>query len=260
MPRGNLSDLSRRKGRAGGSRKGAAPAPADAALSLGVLLAGIPYFAGLDSRILGEIGRVVRRRALRSGETALIEGGLCEGLYFVIEGQIRLVKRSAEGREHVVGVLGRGATFNDVAVFDGGPNSDGAVAVGPTTIGFIPKESIAALIDHHPGAAKAALKLLSARQRTLGTVVEDLALRDVTTRVARLLLGCMGRHGHIVEQAPDACERITHQEIAAMVGSVREVVQRALKELERDGAITLERARLRVRDQSKLERWAHLDA
>lgn len=144
-------------------------------------------------------------------------------------------------------VLGPGATLNDVAVFDGGPNSDGAVAVGATTIGLLPTANMAALIDRHPQVAMAALKLLSAGQRTLGTVVEDLALRDVTTRVARLLLGCMGRHAHIVEKAPDACAHITHQEIASMVGSVREVVQRALKELERDGAIVLERTRIRVR-------------
>ncbi|MDE2184822.1 MAG: Crp/Fnr family transcriptional regulator [Alphaproteobacteria bacterium] len=222
------------------------------------LLAQIPYFAGLDRQTLAEITHTVRRRTLATGETVLVEGKPCDGLHFVIAGQVRLIRASTEGREHVLRVLGPGATFNDIAVFDGGPNSDGAVAVGPTTIGFISKANVTALIDHHPQVAKAALKLLSSRQRTLGNIVEDLALRDVTTRVARLLLGCMGQHDHIVEQAPNACARITHQEIASMVGSVREVVQRALKDLERDGAITLERTYIRIRDQAKLEQWAHL--
>jgi CRP/FNR family cyclic AMP-dependent transcriptional regulator len=71
----------------------------------------------------------------------LIEGKPCEGLYFVIQGQVRLTRGSAEGREHVLRVLGPGATFNDIAVFDGGPNSDGAMAVGATTVGLIPKAS-----------------------------------------------------------------------------------------------------------------------
>lgn len=224
----------------------------------GNLLAQIPYFAGLDDRALIEIGRTVRRRTVAAGETILVEGKPCDGLYFVIQGQVRLIRGSAGGREHVLRVLGPGTTFNDIAVFDGGPNSDGAVAVGATTVGFIPKANMTALMDRHPQVARAALKLLSSRQRTLGSVVEDLALRDVTTRVARLLLGCMGQHEHIVEQAPDACARITHQEIASMVGSVREVVQRVLKDLERDGAIALERTRIRIRSQAKLERWAHL--
>jgi CRP-like cAMP-binding protein len=67
----------------------------------------------------------------------------------------------------------------------------------------------------------------AAGQRTLGSVVEDLTLRDVTTRIARLLLGCIGRRAHILEHAANACDRVTHQEIASMVGSVCEVVQRA---------------------------------
>ena len=221
-------------------------------------LAGIPYFAGLDAGALAEVKRLVRQRKVGAGETILIEGMPCEGLYFVVAGQVRLIRSAAEGRQHVLRVLGPGASFNDVAVFDGGPNSDGAVAVGPTTIGFISKADVTGLLDRHPEVARTALKLLSSRQRVLGTVIEDLALRDVTARVARLLLGCIGQHDHIVEKAEFACVHITHQEIASMVGSVREVVQRALKTLERDGAITLERSSIDIRDQALLEHWAQL--
>lgn len=226
-------------------------------IRLGPLLAQMPYFAALDADSLVEIARGVRRRSLAAGERVAVAGQPCDGLFFVIEGQVRLIRESKDGRDYVLRVLGPGATFNDVAVFDGGPNSDSAVAVGPTVVGLIPKAHMDAILDRHPQVAKAALKLSSARQRMLGGVAEDLALRDVSARVARLLLGCMGRHAHIVDRAPDACARITHQEIASMVGSVREVVQRSLKDLERDGAIALERARIRIRDAEKLERWAH---
>ena len=223
------------------------------------LLRQIPYFAELDASVLADVARAMRSRNAQPGEHILIEGEPCEGLYVVIEGQVRLVKISADGREHVLRVFGPGTTFNDVAVFDGEPNSDTAFAVGPTRIGVIPQATITALIDRHPGVARAALKLLAGRHRSLGHVVEDLALRDVTARVARLLLGCIGQHDHIVEKAGFACARITHQEIAAMVGSVREVVQRALKELERDGAVTLTRTHIDIRDPRKLERWAYAD-
>ena len=105
-------------------------------------------------------------------------------------------------------MLGPGSTFNDVAVFDGGPNSDSAVAVERTTVGFIPKGAVMRLVDSHPEVAKAALRLLSSRQHALGLVVEDLALRDVTARIARLLLAGAGRHGHILDHAHHACARI----------------------------------------------------
>lgn len=228
----------------------------DAAASIASTLAEVPYFSGLGSAELAALARSVRRRRYNSGEDIVVEGEACDGCYFVMAGQVRLVRRSAEGREHVLRVLGAGATFNDAPVFDGGPNADTAVAVGPTEVGLIGKTTMTTLVDRHPEVARAALKLLAARQRSLAGAVEDLALRDVTGRVARLILGCIGQHGHTVEKAEHACDRITHQEIASMVGSVREVVQRALKQLERDGAIALERSRIRVRDPAKLERWA----
>ncbi len=226
-------------------------------LPLTVLLQKIPYFAGLDKTALADIARAVRPVEAQDGEHILIAGEPCLGLNFVIEGQVRLTKIAADGREHVLRVLGPGATFNDIAVFDGGPNSDSAVTVGPTKVGYVPTATMTRLVERYPDVARAALKLLSQRQRTLGNVVEDLALRDVTARVARLLLGCIGHHDHIVEKADFACARITHQEIATMVGSVREVVQRALKQLERDGAITLQRSRIDIRDATKLKRLAH---
>ena len=171
---------------------GAPARPAD-------LLRQIPYFAGLDAPTLADVARAVRAREAQAGEHILTEGEPCLGLYFVMRGQVRLMKTAADGREHVLRVLGP----------------------------------------------------------SLGNVVKDLALRDVTARVARLLLGCIGQHDHIVEKAGFACARISHQEIAAMVGSVREVVQRALKELERDGAVTLTRTHIDIRDPAKLERWAY---
>lgn len=223
------------------------------------LVARIPYFAELDAATLRDVLRMVRRRALDAKEQILVEGEPCAGLYIVLSGHVRLVKMSAEGREHVLRVLGPGTTFNDAAVFDGGPNSDTAVADGLAVVGLIPRAEIAELLKRHPEIATAALKLLSGRQRALGTAIENLALRDVTTRVARLIYGCHKQHDHVVEGAPNACARITHQDIAAMVGSVREVVQRALKELERAGAIELERSRIHVRDATKLQAFCEPD-
>jgi CRP/FNR family transcriptional regulator len=78
------------------------------------------------------------------------------------------------------------------------------------------------LVDSHPEVAKAALKLMSSHQRTLGIVVEDLALRDVTARIARLLLACAGCHEHILDHAHHACARITHRMAWLAIGSTHQ--------------------------------------
>lgn len=215
----------------------------------------VAYFTDLDESILADVVRQVRIREVAPGETVVVEGAPCEGLFFVVRGHVRLFRSGPDGREQVLRVIGPGRTFNDGAVFSDAASAESAAALGPATLGLVPTRTMRQLLDSRPAIARTAIQLLAERARALGQVVEDLALRDVTARVAGLLLGCAGHHGHFVDGAPEACERITHQEIAAMTGSVREVVQRALKELERAGAIKLERARIHILDTAILERF-----
>lgn len=218
------------------------------------ILRQIPYFAELDDATTDDLARQVRTRRFAPGETIVVEGWLCEGLWFIVRGHVRVYRSAPDGREQVLRVVGPGRTFNDTAAFDEGPNAESAAALGPVTAGLVPGALLRAMLDRHLEIAKAATRVLAARQRALGHVVKDLAGADVTARVATLILGCAGRHDHMVEGAPEACARITQQEIATMIGSVREVVQRSLKELERAGAIKLERARVSIVDIKALER------
>ena len=91
-------------------------------------------------------------------------------------------------------------------------------------------------------------------------MIEDLSPRGALARAANLLLDYTRGHQTLVEGEGDAYARLIHHQIAAMTGSVREVVQRALKALECDGAIRLERARVVVLDLNGLERWSDAEA
>ncbi len=106
----------------------------------------------------------------------------------------------------------------------------------------------------------AVTRLLASRLRALTLMIEDLSLRGALARVAKLLLDCTRGHQTLAGGEGGACARLTQHQIAAMTGSVREVVQRALMALERDGAIRLERARVMVMDPNALERWSDAEA
>ncbi len=220
------------------------------------ILRQMPYFAELDEEFLKDLSMQVRERKLDAGELVLMEGEPCEGLYFVISGRVKVFKLSAEGKEQVIRILGPGRTFNDVPVFDGGPNPGSVAALEPTLVSLIPKAQVLALVERHPKVGRAVIRVLASRLRALTLMIEDLSLRGVAARVAKLLLDCSRGHQTLVEGAPSACTRLTQQQIAAMTGSVREVVQRALKALEKDGAIRLERARVVILDPARLERWS----
>ncbi len=223
------------------------------------ILRQVPYFAELNEEALKGLAARVRERKLDAGETVLMEGDPCEGLYFVVSGRVKVFKVSVEGKEQVIRILGPGRTFNDVPVFDGGPNPGSVAAMEASTVCLVPKDQFLGMVDQYPKMARAVIRLLASRLRALTLVIEDLSLRSVVPRVAKLLLDCTRGRPTLIEAGAGACARLTQHQIATMTGSVREVVQRALKALEKDGAVRLERARVVILDPARLERWSSSD-
>lgn len=216
----------------------------------------VPYFQELPAAAIAGLARRARLREVTAGEPILMQGQECAGLGVVVAGQVRVSRSSPEGREQVLRILGPGRTFNDVAAIDGKPNPGTVTAAEDSVVGLIPREMLLRLIDEYPGVSAAMLHVLADRLRSLVDLTEDSALYSVVARVARLLLRCAEGDQPLVEGVPDACVRITQQDIAALTGSVREVVQRALKLLEQAGAIRMARARIHVLDARILQDYA----
>ena len=214
--------------------------------SLADFLCSIPYFTVLSAEEVKRIENEVLECSFAKGEILFLEGEPCRGLYVVKSGQVRIYKSSPEGREQVLLIAQPGDSFNDVPVFDGGPNPASASALKPSTVYIIPKETLLSLVADCP-AALAIIKLLSTRLRHLTMMVEGLSFRSIVSRLARVLLDLA-----VVEEKPTPIPRLTQDEMAAMVGSVRDVIGRALKVLEKTGAIRIEGQRIFVEDPEKL--------
>lgn len=219
-------------------------------------LAAVPFLRTLNEADIARLARRVEVREFPAGSVVLTEGDPCAGRGVVVSGEVRVVRSSVEGREQVLRILGPGRSFNDVAAVDGGPNPGSVVASLPATVALLPHRAFLRLLDDHPLLARAVLELVAQRLRSVVEIVEDSALHSVVGRVARVLLRCADGERALMEGAPDACEHITQEDIAAMTGSVREVVQRALKHLEQEGAIELGRAEVHITDPATLRRAA----
>jgi CRP/FNR family transcriptional regulator len=223
---------------------------------MATVLKQVPYFASLGTKALEALAREVRRREYRTGSLVIAEGEPCDGLPFVIRGRVKLFKAAETGREQILRIIGPGRTFNDVPVFDDGGAPASVAALEPTVIGTLPTMRLIELIRTDPSVALAVARTLATRMRAMTQMIEDLALRGVTARVAKMLLACSQGRPLLAEGAGNACSHLTQQNLATMTGSVREVVQRALKTLEREGAIEMSRGRIRVVEPAVLETWA----
>ncbi len=208
----------------------------------------LPYFTGLDAEDLKRLAGEVLERSFARGEILFLAGEPCRGLYVVKSGRVRIFKSSPKGREQVLLIAHPGDSFNDVPVFDGGPNPASASAMEPSVVYIILKESLLPLVADCP-AAQEVIRMFAARLRYLTTVVEDFSFLSVVNRLAKMLLDLATAEG-----GPAPIPRLTQDEMAAMVGSVRDVIGRALKTLERTGAIKIEGQRIMVTDPGKLKR------
>jgi CRP/FNR family transcriptional regulator len=204
------------------------------------------YFAGLNDGELELVGRLAVARTVERGEIIQVDGEPAAALFLVVAGEVKIAKTSAEGKEQILEVDGPGDSFNDIPVLDDGPSLAGAQALSHVVLYEIGQSGFKTFLREHPRAARNAIGVLAGKVRRLVSLVEDLSFRHVIGRVARVLLQYAGDGA-----APG--QRLTQQEMAAMVGTAREVVGRSLKALEGEGLIRFDRHRIVVVNRQRLE-------
>jgi len=214
-------------------------------------LKAIPYFHDLDANALERVRTSAFEVRLAKGQILFTEGEPAEAMYIVRSGQVKIFKLSPDGREQVLRLAGAGECFNEVPVFDDGPNPANVQAVEPSLLWAIRRTDMRRLVEEHPAIAIGFLKAFAGKLRYFTRKVEDLSFRSVTSRVAKLLLEIAeddGRGGLRLRQ------QFTQQEMAAVVGTAREMIGRAFKALEKEGAIRLDRHRVVIVSKSALAR------
>jgi CRP-like cAMP-binding protein len=207
----------------------------------------ILYFSNLELADLESIRKLVFEKTADRAEMVLLEGEPAANLYFVASGVVKMFKTSAEGKEQILSIVRPGESFNDVPIFDGGPNLASARAMGPVLLYGIKRNDMEAILRNHPQIALNVIKVLASRVRHLVSLVEDLSFKHVIGRVAKILLEQIGGE---MGRGP----RLTQQEMAAMAGTAREVVGRSLKALEEEGVIKFDRHRIIITDKEALQK------
>jgi CRP/FNR family transcriptional regulator len=216
----------------------------------------VPYFASLPATELSRLAGRCAVRRLGPGEALFEEGEPCRGLLIVAEGRVEIRQISLRGREQVYHTEGPGATLGEGPLFDGGGYIASAVALAPTRVLLLSRAEVLHLCQRRPVVALAMLKTLARRVRHFAGIVSDLAFRPVTERLARHLDAAVGgpvKRGTRIELT------LTQAQLAARLGTVRELVARAFAQLEESGVISRDRSRVTIRDPERLAALARGD-
>ena len=215
-----------------------------------------PLFRELDDATLSLLAEHAVPRHYRKGDVLFLAGGEADGLFVIVNGSVRAFRESVDGREQVIHVERAGATVAEVPVFDDGTYPSTVAAEEDTDTLFLGKRDVRKLCLEHPAIPLAAVRVLASRLRRCAELVEALSLKEVGQRVARFLVSEARRHGESTGDGFCLTLTQTNQQIAARVGSVREVISRALSRLQHDGLIVLEDRKLTIPDLEALSSFA----
>lgn len=211
------------------------------------ILKSINYFTGLDTTELEFIKGFIVEKTIDKGEILLTEGETSNYLYFVVSGLVKVYKSSPNGKEQILHIAPPGDSLNDVPTFDGeSTNAATMVAMTPALLYAIRKEDLKIILHDPPRICVNIIKSLANRIRRDAKLVEELSSTQALARLAKLLIGRYAGEEATVGYF------LTQQDMANMIGTSREVVNRALKAMEDKGAIRLNRHRVVVVDKGRL--------
>ncbi len=209
-----------------------------------------PYFAGLDAETVHRLASLATWHEYAPGAIVFLEGDVNTGLYSVHTGWVKVVKFSPDGREQVLRYIGAGELFNEIGVFLARPNPATAIALEQSVLWQLHRSLLQPLLTARPDLLLHVMANMADRITYLAGMVADLSLHTVEVRLARLLLdeatdGALARHAWL-----------TQAELAARLGTVPDVLSRALRTLADAGLIRVERKQITILDRAGLAKRA----
>ena len=223
---------------------------------LKTLLASIRHFDGLPLEIQERFAAVAILRHFEADQVIYVEGEPAEFIFLIENGWVKATRMSLDGREQALLFLRSGEIFGDIAVFTGTPYPGTVTALEAVDLWAIPADDILKLTRQHPDLAIAVIRRLGERVLYNVELIEDLSLRSVEARVARTLL----RNAQMKDGKLSVPRQswTTFDEMAVRLGTVRDVLGRALRTLETEGLLKVERQEIILLNSTGLAKRSDL--
>ncbi len=195
--------------------------------------------------------RSVTRRFAK-GEFIYVPGDPCQSVLVVVRGRVKIKGITPDGKEFILAFIDEGEIFGELALVDEAPRSEFAEAADPTELLAIPRDELFRIVESRPDLALQITKLVGLRRRRIESRLRNILFRTNRQRVAGVLLELLESHGE--RDGPGWLIRLklTHQEIASLIGATRETVTIVLGQLQLDGLIRVRRRAITVVDREGL--------
>ena len=196
------------------------------------LLSEIELFSELNEGELQEVAAHAQIRKVPTDTTIFYEGDPADAVFVVVNGRVKVVTTSSDGKEFILTVLGSGQVFGEMGLLEVAPRSAAVITITEVELMVIKRDDFDRLIESSPTISRKLMAILSRRLRRANSKMESLAYMDVAGRLARYLLDMALDHGQRLGNGWVVVKRPTHSDIAHSIGTSRETVSRLINEFE----------------------------
>jgi CRP/FNR family transcriptional regulator, cyclic AMP receptor protein len=218
------------------------------------ILSQTPVFASLTPAEVDALAQLAVEKTYEPGEALFYEGEDCAGIFVLGSGSVKIYKTSPSGREILLAVESAPSSVAEVPLFDGGPYPATVSAISPVTAFLMRKQDFQRVCRQHPDVPLKVLAVVGRRLRILVGLVESVTFGSVRQRLAKTLLEFSAESGSAAFTLP-----VTHEELAARLGTVREVISRNLSRFQAEGLLRVQRREIHLLNVSGLQREAETE-
>jgi CRP/FNR family cyclic AMP-dependent transcriptional regulator len=209
-------------------------------------------FERLTPEQAARLERSAAMRSFRKGDMVYFPGDSSRSVLVVARGRVTIKGITPDGKEYILAFVEEGELFGELALVDDGPRNEFAEAAEATQVLAISREELFWLIEQRPDVALQVTKLLGMRRKRIETRLRNLMFRSNRQRVAGVLVELLESHGRRNGQSWDIGIRLSHQELASLIGATRETVTIVLGQLQLEGFIRVQRRCITVLDRERL--------
>jgi CRP/FNR family transcriptional regulator len=215
-------------------------------------LRNVPLFRDFDETELTQVAGLVTTHRYTKHQTIFREGDPGQSFYLILSGSVAVVRIASDGRETILSILKERDFFGEMSVFDTSVRAAGVRTMTDAEVGVIERDDFLALIDKTPRIGRLLVIALSERLRAANKLIAATTSQDIRARLASLLLNLMQNFGEPVSTGTRISLRLTNQEMANMIGTTRETVNRTLNRFWDERLIDMRTAHVIVAEPEKL--------
>jgi CRP-like cAMP-binding protein len=215
-----------------------------------------PVLADASVEALARLATAAQLQSYQPRRVVFLPGGRAVGVHFLASGRVKISKVTRDGKELTLAYRTAGDFFGESALLEGGPREEMVEAMEVTATVEVERSAMDKLLQTNASVTYQFLRAMINRRRELETKVEQLVFKDVGSKLAELLLRLGSEHGLEHKRGLVLGLKITHQEMANLIGSTRETVSLTLSHFKRNGLIQTEGRKVILVDREALRSLA----